>query len=173
MESFLIPDIIPIILEFLDKDSSFHFLHTTKCMLPFKTQLYNKYIFVHKKIKKKNINKHIVNIRKTNPKNLKIYPNLKHLTICDPSFCGQLINLPKTLQSLTLEDCDDFDEPIDDLPQNLKLLKLLSCTSFDNPINKLPHQLHYLHIDSYAFHQSLNFLPGNLQKLKLHIGSLY
>lgn len=186
MESYLCSDIANIILLYLDKNSSFHFLNATKQFHQFKKSLYEKYLFNHDIITNYQIAPHIKHLKSTNIPNIK-YPNLISLSINPPYNKSSFLNfvkLPKTLQSLKIKSVDfkifgrlpdtlqslEIDNQcgaipnkfLDRLPSNLKSLKI---DSNNPPIEKLPNGLINLELTNCK--RSFHNLPISLQHLKI------
>lgn len=163
----LILDVINVILNLLDKDSSFNILNTAKYFQNHKTMLYEKYLFKHTTIQRQeNIKKHIRHIKHTNLISNDFYPNIESFVLNKNNFNQPLINLPQ-LKSLTIQS-NNFNQSLDMLPQSLQSLTI-EGSSFNSPIESLSAliNLRHLSIESYSFNQPLNNLPNTLHTLKI------
>lgn len=185
MESYLNSDIIQSILRFLDKTSSFSFLNTANFMIQHRSQLYDKYYFYDNRVNNEPQNSHssnsfapsfnkedqlrtkIKHLICANIQSIHFHTNLSSLEIFCSSFDKPLINLPRTLQRLTISHCYQFNSSINDLPETLQSLTIFNCWAFNQPLDHLPNNLQSLKLCfCNSFNQPFDNLP-NLKTLKL------
>lgn len=179
METYFYSDIINIILHYLDKDSSFHYLNTTKTLQQFKKILYGKYLFDHEliimndaqyfikynKLKNDNSEQYIKNLKSTNAL-VSRFPNLVSLTIHYEESLMSFDALPKGLQSFKIISKTHF-LMLGKLPNSLKFLEICNANTTlpKKFLSDLPINLETLILHSN--NSPLDNLPKNLKKLEI------
>lgn len=179
METYFYPDIIHNILHYLDKDSSFHYLNTTKTLQQFKKILYRKYLFDHElmimndaqyfikynKLKNDNGEQYIKNLKSTNTL-VSRFPNLVSLTIHYEESLISFDALPKGLQSFKIISKTHF-LMLGKLPNSLKFLEICNANTTlpKRFLSGLPINLETLILRSN--NPPLDNLPKNLKKLEI------
>lgn len=191
-------DILYNIINYLDKDTTFHLLHTCHEFYKYSDLMTIKYIFHYNVTRNKPIFKHVKHLllRDYNfDKNdfPKLPPELQSLNIYCNSFNQKINSLPTSLQHICIRSSTfnqkldewirlpkltslqirggSFNEPLDQLPQSLITLDFPWTYSFNQPVDQLPINLKTLNIQGLCFNQPMDKLPNTLEKLTIRSNS--